>query len=251
MNYKALGSRIREERLKLNLTQEKLAEDLELSTAYIGQIERGERSLTLENLVLLVNRLGITVDFLLSEFVEPRSDALNNLWLQLMGERTEAEKLLAINMIKLMFSHIDDNKSYLKQVAESCFILNTNVRDCLEDDTDMLLNQKAAAFFAPTKFSIKRIRKGDRVFLYRSGVGIVAVGVGSGELKIKNYHNDPAQEDEEYYTPLNSFNKLTRPLPASEIKKVANSDYIFKGTLFEINAQEGVKLWDYISTNCI
>ena len=51
MEHQALGKRIREERLKLNLTQEKLAEDVNLSTAYIGQIERGERSLTLDNLI--------------------------------------------------------------------------------------------------------------------------------------------------------------------------------------------------------
>ena len=42
MEQKTLGRRIREERLKLNLTQEKLAEDVDLSMAYIGQIERGE-----------------------------------------------------------------------------------------------------------------------------------------------------------------------------------------------------------------
>ena len=40
MEHQSLGKRIREERLKLNLTQEKLAEDVNLSTAYIGQIER-------------------------------------------------------------------------------------------------------------------------------------------------------------------------------------------------------------------
>ena len=32
-----IGKRIREERLRLNLTQEKLAEDVNLSMAYIGQ----------------------------------------------------------------------------------------------------------------------------------------------------------------------------------------------------------------------
>lgn len=251
MDYKALGRRIREERLKLNLTQEKLAEDIDFSTAYIGQIERGERSLTLETLVLLVNRLGITIDYLLSDYVSPNNEALNNIWIQLMGERSEAEKILAINMIKLMFSYLDENKSYIERVQESYYLLNTNVSNSMEDDSDMLLNQKAAAYFAPAKFSIKRIRKDDKVFLYRSGVGIVAVGTGSGELKIKNYHNDPAQEDEEYYTPLTDFRKLLKPLPASEIKAITNPSFSFMGTFSEINSQEGKRLWDYIYANCI
>lgn len=42
MNYSASGKRVREERLRLNLTQEKLAEDVNISTAYLEQIERGE-----------------------------------------------------------------------------------------------------------------------------------------------------------------------------------------------------------------
>ena len=46
MEQKTLGRRIREERLKLNLTQEKLAEDVDLSMAYIGQIEVGRRGIS-------------------------------------------------------------------------------------------------------------------------------------------------------------------------------------------------------------
>ena len=47
------------------LSRKRLAEDVNLSTAYIGQIERGERSLTLENLAAVANRLGVTIDYLL------------------------------------------------------------------------------------------------------------------------------------------------------------------------------------------
>ena len=69
MDYIALGRRIREERLKMNLTQEKLAEDIDISTAYVGQIERGDRNLTLDKLVLIAKRLGVTIDYLLSDSV--------------------------------------------------------------------------------------------------------------------------------------------------------------------------------------
>ena len=47
MDYTRLGKRIKEERLRLNLTQEKLSEKVGISTAYLGQIERGERCITL------------------------------------------------------------------------------------------------------------------------------------------------------------------------------------------------------------
>ncbi|MCM1268266.1 MAG: helix-turn-helix domain-containing protein [Bacteroidales bacterium] len=108
MNYSLLGKRIREERLRLNLTQERLAEDINISTAYLGQIERGERHITLDKLIPLAERLGVSVDFLLSDYVHPTDDASLALIHQLFDNRTDKEKMLAINMIKLIFSSIDE-----------------------------------------------------------------------------------------------------------------------------------------------
>ena len=109
MEQQALGKRIREERLKLNLTQERLAEDVALSTAYIGQIERGERSLTLEHLVAVANRLGVTIDYLLSDSIVPKEDDSYRVWCQLMNGRTEEQKALAVKMLKLIFGYLDEN----------------------------------------------------------------------------------------------------------------------------------------------
>ncbi|MCL2378482.1 MAG: helix-turn-helix domain-containing protein [Defluviitaleaceae bacterium] len=110
MNYIALGRRMREERLKLNLTQEMLADDVGLTTAYIGQIERGERSLALDKLVLIVNRLGVTIDYILSDSVAIGESISDNLMLQLFSNRSEDEKMVAVNMIKTMFSFLDENR---------------------------------------------------------------------------------------------------------------------------------------------
>lgn len=107
MEQKTLGRRIREERLKLNLTQEKLAEDVDLSMAYIGQIERGERSLTLDNLVAVANRLGVTVDYLLSDSITAKDDAEYLILRQLLNGRAKEERALAVNMVKLMFGYLD------------------------------------------------------------------------------------------------------------------------------------------------
>lgn len=104
-----VGRRLREERLRLNLTQEKIAEDINLSMAYYGQIERGERSLTLENLIIVAKRLGVTVDYLLSDCIAPKDDDEYRLWSQLMDGRTQEQKMLALNMVNLMFRYLDDN----------------------------------------------------------------------------------------------------------------------------------------------
>ncbi|MSS64938.1 helix-turn-helix domain-containing protein [Velocimicrobium porci] len=107
MNHEILGSRIREERIKHHLTQEKLAEEVQLSTAYIGQIERNERSLTLENLVIIANRLNVTVDSLLSPSLTTEEKEDLEIWLQLTDGRSLEEKLLAINMIEVLFRSLD------------------------------------------------------------------------------------------------------------------------------------------------
>ena len=105
MDYKKLGKRIREERLRLNLTQEHLSEEIGISTAYLGQIERGERNITLDKLITLTNRLGVTVDFLLSDYVTvANEDIYQKIMLQLFDGRSKKEKELAVNIVKLLFA---------------------------------------------------------------------------------------------------------------------------------------------------
>lgn len=108
MDYINLGRRIREERLKLNLTQEKLAEDINVSSNYIGLIERGERTATLDTIVNIANRLGVTVDYLLKDSINSMDKSSEKLWMQLMNNRSEKEKEMVVNMLKVMFSYIDN-----------------------------------------------------------------------------------------------------------------------------------------------
>lgn len=51
------GAEIRRRRLSLGLTQEKLAERARLHPTYVGAIERGERNLSLQNIVRLARAL--------------------------------------------------------------------------------------------------------------------------------------------------------------------------------------------------
>ncbi|MEX1029121.1 MAG: helix-turn-helix transcriptional regulator [Paenibacillaceae bacterium] len=108
MNDALLGKRIRMERNKLNMTQETLAEKVDLSDAYIGQIERGERKLSLHALIKLSNALGVTVDYLLHDYIEIDDDGFINQIKQIMLHRSPKEKQMMLDMIKLMSTHLDD-----------------------------------------------------------------------------------------------------------------------------------------------
>ena len=107
MDYKRLGERIREERLRLNLTQAQLAEAGDISTTYMGAIERGERSLTLDTLVRLVNRLGVTVDYLLSDSVSGTDSNIMEQFKQIIDCQPLERKQLAINVLRTIFSYFD------------------------------------------------------------------------------------------------------------------------------------------------
>lgn len=109
MDYKKLGNRIREERLKLNLTQEALSEDINISTSYMGQLERGERSLSLDTLVKLVQRLGVTIDYLLQDSLKANRENSINQFTYLIDNRSEKQIQMALDMIKVLFSHLDNN----------------------------------------------------------------------------------------------------------------------------------------------
>ena len=61
-----LGKNLRETRKAKGLSQEKLAELADLHRTYVGGIERGERNVSLENIVELARALGTTPSQLLS-----------------------------------------------------------------------------------------------------------------------------------------------------------------------------------------
>ena len=108
MDYKRLGERIRAERLRLNLTQTQLAENASISDTYMGAIERGERSLTLDTLVRLVNRLGVTADYLLSDSVTNSDANIMAQFKQVIDCQPLERKQMAINVLRSIFTYLED-----------------------------------------------------------------------------------------------------------------------------------------------
>ena len=61
------GQKVREERLKQNLSQEELAAKAGVHRTYIGMIERAEKNITLLNIEKISKALGINISKLLEE----------------------------------------------------------------------------------------------------------------------------------------------------------------------------------------
>lgn len=102
MNYELLGRQIRERRKEKKYTLEQLAEKLDVSTTFIGQIERAKGIPSLETLVKIANVLEISVDGLL--FGDLNIESGNKHFLEQVDELTKtftpAQKQLLLKNIE-------------------------------------------------------------------------------------------------------------------------------------------------------
>ncbi len=65
VDYVKIGKRIREARKAQNLTQEAASEKCDITSAYYGNIERGDKKMSIETLAKISQGLNLPVDYLL------------------------------------------------------------------------------------------------------------------------------------------------------------------------------------------
>lgn len=100
MDNNTLGERVKRERKRLNLTQEQLGEIADVTSAYIGQIERNERTPSLKRLKKVAKQLGVSVDYLIVG-ANSSGNMNEDLRKELEGI-SENQKMLIIELIRLV-----------------------------------------------------------------------------------------------------------------------------------------------------
>ena len=108
-------------------------------------------------------------------------------------------------------------REYVYSNETHAFMLNTNYNNDVACHNAMLNEKKAAAYYDPWNYSITKISKNDIVFLYQSGVGIVAYGKADGVINKVPFKGIP---EAEYNMHLNDFKILEKPMPASVIRQI-------------------------------
>ena len=110
MDFILLGKRIRDERLLLRLTIEQLAEKIDKSSNFLGQIERGDRKLSIMTLVDIANALGTTVDSLLTDNINVNADSIIREIDTLLFSADETGKRFVLDVVKrYMYHHNNRN----------------------------------------------------------------------------------------------------------------------------------------------
>ena len=69
IDYKSIGKRIKTARIRLDMTQERLAEQVNLSPSHLSNIETGTTKVSLPTIIKLANALQVSVDSLLADSV--------------------------------------------------------------------------------------------------------------------------------------------------------------------------------------
>lgn len=95
-----IGKIVKDRRQAMEMSQEELAERIEKSTGFIGQIERGDSLPSIETLQALIHTLGINAELFFRENTYEPSD-YNELF-SLLAEMTPQKRELLIAFAKLL-----------------------------------------------------------------------------------------------------------------------------------------------------
>ena len=98
LNYEEIGKRIRETRKALKLTQEAASERCDITSSYYGNLERGDKKMSVETLAKISQGLHVPVDYLLfGGELEQKDDLMLVLEeLRRNADERQYEKFLAI-----------------------------------------------------------------------------------------------------------------------------------------------------------
>lgn len=97
MDLTLLGNRIRIAREKKGITQEELAERVNISPSHISVIERGVKTARIDTVVRIANELDVSADYLLQDLVKRsrESQLLSNIM-----DLPETDRSRLLNAVK-------------------------------------------------------------------------------------------------------------------------------------------------------
>ena len=105
MDYTSIGKQIRRRRDELKLTQEKLAEQCDLSVSYMGAVERGDKIPSLETFIHITNVLGVSADRLLSGVLAVGNSYVASELSHDIADLSDKEQRMILDVMQTMISN--------------------------------------------------------------------------------------------------------------------------------------------------
>ena len=102
MDQNAIGARIKAARERVHLTQEPLAEIIDISPTHMSVIERGVKTPKLDTFVRIANALGVSTDALLQDVVVPVNDSIMAELSARIGRMPQKDQERILNAIRAL-----------------------------------------------------------------------------------------------------------------------------------------------------
>lgn len=103
INFEKIGQKLKKIRMSEGLTQEYIANIVDINTSHISNIENNRVKVSLSTLIQICNALGVTVDYVLSDEYMETSSALDHeilFELQKCNDETKEQILAIIRILK-------------------------------------------------------------------------------------------------------------------------------------------------------
>ena len=123
MKLDTIGKNIRKFRLARKLRQEDLAEKTDLTTNYIGMVERGEKIPSLETFIKIVNALGVSSDMVLTDVLETGYTVKNSMLNEKLEKLAPEDRNRIYEVIDTLKFVLIDELSFFQYKK---FLLSTN-----------------------------------------------------------------------------------------------------------------------------
>lgn len=107
IDYTEIGKRIRAERRKQDLTQEKLAEMAGISESFMGHIERGGRTLSIETLAKLSDALNLSMEYIVCGEYNYQPDMLPADIHEALNQMSDSQRKVFLGIMKTLAAHPD------------------------------------------------------------------------------------------------------------------------------------------------
>ncbi len=105
LDYRIIGERIRKSRIEKNLTQENLAEKLNVSVAFISRIERGSTHINLTRLSEICSILNIDEGTILNGTSTDSTNYLSDEFNELLKNSSKENQKLIYDIAKLIIKN--------------------------------------------------------------------------------------------------------------------------------------------------
>nr|WP_228846972.1 helix-turn-helix transcriptional regulator [Clostridioides sp. ES-S-0173-01] len=116
LDFKLIGQRIKIARIKKRLTQEAVANRVNITTQHMSNIETGNSSVSLPTLISIANVLYVTIDELLCDAILNSKIIFENELNEILKDCNEYETRFIVDIVKASKKSMKDLKMFQNKI---------------------------------------------------------------------------------------------------------------------------------------